>query len=188
MASRTYGEIRPVHRCRQNPSAQAGFTLVELLVSTVLIGTVLGSLALLPGIIGRGSLQTERQNNSLAGIDSDLSTMRALAHNFSCCSGRCVTSVNPANCNGASPGTAAFYRPTVSSAAETTFHTSCENYTLATTLRTALSTQAQATGVSRTVTVDSAEAHRLRVTYTAPGNVERVAILLPTVASFCPDT
>lgn len=186
MHPRTYGEM-------QHQPQMAGFTFVELLVSTVLIGTVLGSLALLPGIIGRGSLQTERQNNSLAGIDSDLSTMRALTHNFSCCSGSCVTSLSPTNCNSQPPGTAAFYQPTVGSTAETTFNTACANNTLATTLRTvlssqALSTQAQATGVSRTVTVDSAEAHRLRVTYTAPGNVERVAILLPTVASFCPDT
>jgi prepilin-type N-terminal cleavage/methylation domain-containing protein len=169
-----------------------GFTLVELLVSTVLIGTVLGSLAVLPQIIGRGSLETGRRNTSQAAIDANLADLRLLANHFSCCSGNCVTSAAPANCNGAGPGNPNFYQPPASNpTAVAAFATACSTGTLAGTLQTALTSQiatpTQPPGITRTITVDNADAHRLRIQYTAPGNVERVAILSPVAAAFCPD-
>jgi prepilin-type N-terminal cleavage/methylation domain-containing protein len=162
------------------------FTLVELLVSTVVIGIIFGGLMTFPQIIGRGSQQSQRQNASQSAIDSDLATMRLLANNFSCCSGGCTTTLP--SCNGKTPGQEGFYIPEESSAAEITFNAACNSGTLASELETTLSSQTlNAAITSRTVVVDSALAHRLRVTYTAPGNVERVAILVPTAAAFCPD-
>jgi prepilin-type N-terminal cleavage/methylation domain-containing protein len=164
------------------------FTLVELLVSTVIIGIILGGLIAFPQIIGRGSRQSQLQNASQSAIDSDLATMRLLANNFSCCSGRCTTSLSPSPCNGKTPGQEGFYIPEESSAAETTFNAACNSGTLATNLETTLSSQNLNAAInSRTVVEDSALAHRLRVTYTAPGNVERIALLVPTAAAFCPD-
>jgi prepilin-type N-terminal cleavage/methylation domain-containing protein len=167
----------------------SGFSLVELLVSTVVISIILGGLITLPQIIGRGSQQTQRQNAGQSAIDSDLSQLRTLANNFSCCSGSCTTSLSPSPCNGNNPGQANFYIPAVNSPAETTFRTACNAGTLASSLRTTLNSQTLDPAItSRTVVVDSASAHRLRVTYTLPGNVERLAILVPTAAAFCPDT
>jgi prepilin-type N-terminal cleavage/methylation domain-containing protein len=165
-----------------------GFTLVELLVSTLIIGIVLGGLLTFPQIIGRGSQQTQRQNESQSAIDTDLANMRALANNFSCCSGSCTTSLLPANCNDVGPGNQDFYVPATNSQALSTFRTACTSGTLASSLKSSLDAQSPSAGItSRTVVIDSASAHRVRVTYTAPGNVERVAILVPTAAAFCPD-
>jgi prepilin-type N-terminal cleavage/methylation domain-containing protein len=176
-------------RARIAELKHSGFTFVELLVSTIIISIILGGLITLPQIIGRGSQQTQRQNDGQAAIDSDLARLRTLANNFSCCSGSCTTSPSPDACNGNNPGQANFYIPAVNSPEETTFRTACNAGTLASSLRTTLNSQTLDPPItSRTVVVDSAVAHRLRVTYTAPGNVERVAILVPTAAAFCPDT
>jgi len=168
--------------------AKDGFTLVELLASTVIIGIILGGLLTFPQIIGRGSQKTQRQNESQSAIDTDLATMRTLANNFSCCSGSCTTSLSPANCNGVGPGNQDFYVPVLNSPGSSTFRTACTSGTLAASLKSGLDAQSTSAGItSRAVVIDSASAHRLRVTYTAPGNVERVAILVPTAAAFCPD-
>jgi hypothetical protein len=149
----------------------------------VITGIILGGLLTFPQIIGRGSQQTQRQNESQSAIDTDLANMRALANNFSCCSGSCTTSLSPANCDGVGPGNQAFYVPESS-----TFRTACTSATLAASLKSNLDAQSPLAGItSRTVVIDSDSAHRVRVTYTAPGNVERVAILVPTAAAFCPD-
>ena len=167
--------------------AKDGFTLVELLASTVIIGIILGGLLTFPQIIGRGSQQTQRQNESQAAIDSDLSNLRTLANNFTCCTGTC-TVPNPLQCNNQDPGKANFYIPTANSPAEASFKAACSSETLASSLEEIMNSQSLSTAItSRTIEVDSASAHRLRVTYTAPGNVERLAILVPTAAAFCPD-
>jgi prepilin-type N-terminal cleavage/methylation domain-containing protein len=168
----------------------SGFTLVELLVSTVIISIILGGLIIFPQIIGRGSQQSQRQNTGQSAIDSDLARLRTLANNFSCCSGTCTTSLSPSPCNSKTPGQEDFYIPTAGSTAETTFNTACNAGTLASTLQTSLNSQSPAPAIiSRAISVNSGDAvaHRLRVSYSAPGNVERVAILVPTAAAFCPD-
>ena len=178
-----FGDIDP----RKSPQRD-GFTLVELLVSTVITGIILGGLLAFPQIIGRGSQQAQRQNESQSAIDTDLANMRALANNLSCCSGSCTTSHSPANCNGAGPGNEAFYVPERDSPASSTFRTACTSGTLAASLKSSLDNQSPSAGItSRTIIVDSASAHRVRINYTAPGNLERVAILVPTAAAFCPD-
>jgi len=166
-----------------------GFTLVELLVSTVLIGTVLGSLVVLPQIIGRGSLQTQIRNTSHAAIDENLANLRLLVNHFTCCSGACVTSVNPANCNDSEPGDPDFYIPLPANAA--VFNSACANGLLTEPLRDALDNDVAVPttppGITRAITIDNRAAHRIRVQFTAPGNVDRVAILVPPAAAFCPD-
>jgi type II secretory pathway pseudopilin PulG len=169
-----------------------GFTLVELLVSTVLIGTVLGSLVVLPQIIGRGSLQTERRNTSQAAIDANLAELRLRVNHFTCCSGACVTSADPPDCNDAVPGEPDFYTPLEANAAA--FNAACANGLLTEPLRDALDSDVPVpttpSGITRTIVLGSNEdraAHRLRVQFTAPGNVDRVAILVPPAAAFCRD-
>jgi prepilin-type N-terminal cleavage/methylation domain-containing protein len=176
------------HLDPRNSPHRDGFTLVELLVSTMIIGIILGGLLTFPQIIGRGSQQAQRQNEGQSAIDTDLATMRALANNFSCCSGSCTTSEFPAKCNNVDPGNQDYYVPATNSQALSTFRTACTSGTLAASLKSSLDAQSPSAGItSRTVVIDSASAHRVRVTYTAPGNVERVAILVPTAAAFCPD-
>lgn len=168
-------------------SQHCGFTLVELLVSSVLIATVLGSLAVLPQIIGRGSLQTEQRIIRQSAIDGDLAQLRQLAKNFTCCSGDCAIS---STCNGASPGSPGFYEPS-DPTNKAAFSTTCSSPGgLAAPLRTLLQLQATPPGITRSIPEPSpadAAAHRVRIQYTSPGNVERLAILVPTAASFCPD-
>jgi prepilin-type N-terminal cleavage/methylation domain-containing protein len=178
---------RLIHRPKRAFLLSSGFTFVELLVSTVVISIILGGLITFPQIIGRGSQQSRRQNESQAAIDSDLSGLRTLANNFTCCTGTC-TVPDPPRCNNQDPGQANFYIPTANSAAETSFKAACNSGTLASSLRTIMNGQSFNTAItSRAIEVDSALAHRLRVTYTAPGNVERLAIVVPTTAAFCPD-
>jgi prepilin-type N-terminal cleavage/methylation domain-containing protein len=169
----------------------SGFTLVELLVSTAIVSIILGGLLAFPQIIGRGSEGSRLQNESQAAIDTDLANMRTIANNFTCSSGECKIPANTSCDNGnPCPGIEAFYQPATSEAADK-FQEACTKGALADSLKSALVETSPTKGIKKreveVVDENSKLAHRVRVTYTAPGNVERVAILVPTAAAFCPD-
>ena len=166
----------------------SGFTLVELLVSTAVVSIILGGLLAFPQIIGRGSEGSRLQNVSQAAIDTDLANMRALANDFTCSSGDCEIP-DVTSCGMVCPGSKAFYQPATSEAADK-FQAACAKGTLAGNLKSALDKEEFTEEIKKRVVEvdeDSKLSHRVRVTYTAPGNVERVAILVPTAAAFCPD-
>ncbi len=166
----------------------SGFTLVELLVSTAVVSIILGGLLTFPQIIGRGSEGSRLQNESQAAIDTDLANMRALANDFTCSSGECEIP-DVTSCDKVCPGSEAFYQPVTSEAADK-FQEACAKGTLAGNLKSDLDKEEFTEGIKKReveADEDSKLSHRVRVSYTAPGNVERVAILVPTAAAFCPD-
>jgi Tfp pilus assembly protein PilE len=169
---------------------ERGFTLVEILVSSAVTLIIVGALAGLAQITGRGTIQTREKAQAQSAIDSDITSIKDRAHRFHCCATACTSNLS-LSCSGAITGSAIgstdFYRPAAGSASETTLNAACSARTLASTLSSEIPANA---ALSRTIDIDSdsATAHRLKITYSAAGNTERVVFVVPTVAAFCPET
>lgn len=164
-----------------------GFTLVEILVSSAVTLIIVGALAGLSQITGRGMIQTREKAEAQSAIDSDISAIKDRAHRFHCCATACTA--NLSTCSGANTGATVgstdFYKPAPGSASETRLNAACSASSLASSLSSEIPAN---TALSRTITDDSAAAHRLKITYSAAGNTERVVFIVPTVAAFCPET
>jgi hypothetical protein len=150
---------------------------------------VVGAVAGLSQITSRGVVQTQQKGQSQSAIDSDISEIKTLANQFHCCATACTS--NSSVCSGAtagsSLGTTAFFKPVSGSTAETRLNAACNSRSIASTLRNEILARADL-AITPAIDIDSVDAHRLKVTYSAAGNTERVAYIVPTVAAFCPDT
>ncbi len=183
--------------------SSAGFTLVELLVGAVLLTIGLSMAASLATISNRSMIRSAQLGNQESLIDSDIAAIRNLAEIYTWCPGSGTTSAAAVSAAGAScasttPRTEAYYfpnnpvPPNTFAARVIAFENACDpnNNTptideLNIALVAAINARAQPPGISRTVANDDIAAHRLRITY-AGTNVNRVVVLTPTVAAWCP--
>jgi hypothetical protein len=81
-----------------------------------------------------------------------------------------------------------YFPPDTSPAAISAFETACSDTgsdSLNTPLVGAIHSRPVPPGVSRSVAFDDIASHRLRITYTGTA-VNRVVLLVPTVAAWCP--
>lgn len=181
-------------------SEAAGFSLVELMISTVIFAIVTaGSLGMFTISTRQANLTRQLQEEEFA-IRLDLATIQTLNDRFTCASGSCQIDTD-----GAPPGQGEYYPSTTD--AQTNFATLCSvggftvlpttsgvNY--GTGLLSLISSNAIAAtasmkrlGISRTVSADttSPTAHRYTVTWTgADSTVLRQISLVPTTAAWCP--
>lgn len=177
------------HGATANSRSARGFTLVEILVSSAVTLIIVGALAGLSQITGRGTIQTREKAEAQSAIDSDISAIKDRAHRFHCCATACTS--NLSTCSGANTGATVtvgstdFYKPAPGTDSERELNAACNASSLASSLSSEIPAN---TALSRTITVDSAAAHRLKITYSAAGNTERVVFIVPTVAAFCPET
>lgn len=167
-----------------------GFTIVEILVATVLIAIVTSMAAAVMIVSNRATSNSSTMGNAMAAIDNDISLIKTLSERYTCCSGTCTT--DPATiaaattkCEG-SVGDSVYYFPRANNASEiASFQALCDSG-LTTNLIAAINAQAQPVGVSRTAVDDGdATARRVRITYTGT-NINRVVKVVPTVANWCP--
>lgn len=189
-----------------------GFTLVEMLVSAVLLASAMSAVALLQNTGNRSFGNQTLSSRVDALIDQDLARIQALDRQFSCCTGNpCTadqaaiaasTSCRDGNGNPSSPGGNSYYSPRVldsqlqvrpDTAEMSAFRTACGNGDIATRLSSLLPTVSAPPSpatLTRSVTVADSAANRLQLTYTGSvsGNtvVTRVVNLIPTAAAWCP--
>lgn len=177
---------------------QPGFTLVELLVGSILL-LIAGSGAALIVSSSANPLQTSRRIDRLeALIDDDIAAVREISSRFSCCSGACGLSTT--GCLAAAAGDDRFYFPLATDASPPAFlegtNGLCNNggvgnaFVTTITASAAPSAAFTAAGLSRAVArADASDGrnHLVRLTYTAPANTGagRVVYVLPPAASWC---
>jgi prepilin-type N-terminal cleavage/methylation domain-containing protein len=189
-----------------------GFTLVEMLVSAVILATAMSAVALLQNT-GSRSLNTQALSTSLnALIDQDLARIQALDRQFSCCTGNPCTadqaaiaassSCRDSSGNSTSPGGNSFYSPRVldsqqqvrpDTAEMAAFRTACSNGGIASGLSSLLpsvSAPSSPATLNRAVAVADPASNLLQLTYNGSisGNtvITRVVNLIPTAAAWCP--
>lgn len=189
--------FRPSRPAARRAGAEAGFSLVELLISTVLFAIVTtGSLRMFTISTRQANLTRQMQEEEFA-IRLDLATIQALNDRFTCASGSCQI-----DNQDAPPGQSEYYPSTA--AAQTNFATLCSTgaltvvpsssygtglISLISSNATAAATAMQRLGISRSLSADttSPTAHRYTVTWTgSDGTVLRQISLVPTTAAWCP--
>ncbi|MFM7268432.1 MAG: type II secretion system protein J [Cyanobium sp.] len=183
-------------RSARRSQANAGFSLVELMVSMVLFSIVsAGSLGLFTISTRQANLTRQLQEEEFA-IRLDLATIQALNDRYTCASGTCLI-----DSNGEPPGQNDYYPTTTAN--QSSFASLCSSGGLAgkTTSPTSASglvglinattppTAFTNLGISRTTLEDgsSPNANRYTVTWKgSDGSVLRQISLTPTTAAWCP--
>ena len=183
--------------------ASTGFTLVELLVSVAIVALALVGIAGPWGIGSTAFQQSRVRNNQEAAIDDDIAVMEDLAFRYTCCPGSCTTDsavISAAlTCKGVGGvGTPAvgseyyyfpYYAPASSGLANVdAFAGSVDQSPRDGVYENGLchtTTDLVAADVTRSVVVDDAALHRIRLTYTGT-NLSRVVLIVPAVAAWCP--
>ena len=189
---------------RRPPPPVNGFSLVEVVVSAAITGLVILGVANLWGQSSKMFQQLRQRNSQEALIEEDIATMEDLAYRYTCCPGSCtidpsVVAASP-TCKGEAGngtpaiGTEYYYFPYYSPTATTTpnidaFEVLCTNATLVTALVNQLAAAPKSKaftdrGLTRSVVVDNASLHRVRVDYTGT-NLQRSTMVVPTAARWC---
>jgi prepilin-type N-terminal cleavage/methylation domain-containing protein len=174
-----------------------GFTLIEILVSAVIIGILGAGVA---GILSSGNtafVKTRGSNLLEQTIDTDLAIIKDMAFRMTCCSGSCTTesglstpcSTNPDTNSFYNPGDQNYYFPDSSldanQSAINSFVASCNNGTLVSSLTDLLGSTDLPSGITREFNISQASSHRLTVIY-SDGSQSRSYTASPTVAAWCP--
>lgn len=196
---------------RRPPPKANAFSLVEVVVSAAITGLVILGVARLWGESTQMFQQLRQRNNQEALIEEDIATMEDLAYRYTCCPGTCTTNSSDvegsATCKGKdgdgkpSVGTEYYYFPFYPATSPTTIATNptpkiadlealCASGTLVTALATQMTNAAKSQafvdlGLTRSVVVDNASLHRVRIDYTGT-NLQRSTMVVPTAARWCP--
>lgn len=174
-----------------------GFSLVEVLVSIVILGVLgAGVATILTG--GNTALIGTRSTNQLEeAVDQDLARIKDVAFRMTCCSGSCTTdsgrtspcSIDPSTNTYYTPGKQNYYFPSstldTGETAITAFSSKCNNGTLVTELVSLIGNASLPSGISRTFNTSQAASHRLTVAYSG-ATASRSYTLVPTLAAWCP--
>lgn len=174
-----------------------GFSLVEVLVSIVILGVLgAGVATILTG--GNTALIGTRSTNQLEeAVDQDLARIKDVAFKMTCCSGSCTTdsgrtspcSIDPSTNTYYIPGKQNYYFPSstldTGETAIAAFTAKCNNGTLVTELVSLIGNASLPSGISRTFNTSQAASHRLTVAYSG-ATASRSYTLVPTLAAWCP--
>lgn len=176
-------------RCRnQIPRQARGASLVELVIGSMILIFAFAMAAAIAGVNGRNLLTSRTTSNQDALIDSDISAIRRLSEEYTWCTGAGTLAASGPSCDSTSARNQNYYFPS-NSTNIALFESACADTTAPDDLNVALVNQinsrATLPGITRSVTYDNVPAHRLRITYTGT-NVNRVILLTPTVAGWCP--
>jgi type II secretory pathway pseudopilin PulG len=125
---------------RQNPRRQgchSGFTIIELVISAILLAIVVGGIATTLQVSSGSSRRSGIQYDLDSRIDQDIAAIRDLSDRFTCCPGSCTATaatitagVAAGNCSNNTAGNENFYSPNQPSTGGTTtamlnFRTAC---------------------------------------------------------------
>ena len=194
----TRAKPAPVARllsARRGSHYEAGFSLVEIMISTVILAMVsAGSLGMFTVTTRQATISRLLQEEEFA-IRMDLASIQNMNDRFTCYSGTCQIDTV-----GAAPGQAEYYPDNAlalvkfndlcSSSALLVVPSASYGSGLVTLINaTARPTELVSLGITRTVTVDatSPTASRYTVTWnSSDGSLLRQINLTPTAAAWCP--
>jgi hypothetical protein len=176
-------------RLRIPPPGQRGEALlVEVLVSSMVLVTAFSMAASLSGITTRALRTTEDLTSLALAVTENIADINDLASRYTYCSGKAGFTT----CNGDTPGDATYYTPKNNPTLMDDFQATCGLSSFNSSLINEINTLPIPTGMNRIVSADAndLQARRFRVTFTSTATGintgERVEVILPNVASFCP--
>jgi prepilin-type N-terminal cleavage/methylation domain-containing protein len=180
------------HSTKLKDNVARGFTLIEILISAVIIG-ILGAGVAAMLTSGNNAFVRTRDSNLLEQtIDTDLALIKDTAFRMTCCTGSCTTEagiISPPCSASTAPGDQNYYFPDPDSiggpSAIINFENLCNNGGLATSLAGLIGQPNLPTGITRQFDTSQASSHRLTVIYT-DGQQSRAYTAVPTVAAWCP--
>ncbi len=195
----------PFPRHRQRPRGARGFSLVELMVSSVLLVLALTGTSVLFIESNRSSAAATLRYRQQALVDTDLARVRRLNDRYTCSSGTC------SSLGTVELGKHDFFPPPVStdatgnSTAGNTFEALCNSTVLISQLVSDIgATPSTLTAAGVTYSIDTANQgqqtisefgttvvrnlHRYTITYTnsTSGELLRRVTLVPTTVAWCP--
>lgn len=185
--------------------AQAGFSLMEIMVGMVVLATALAMAGAMNGVATRGLRSSTMLNDRNAAVDADIAMARSMAERYTWCSGEPALEIsNGPTCIGTSPSDESYYTPFVSqqdvivfedvgNEQFAQFRRACESGTLTADLINRINKLPNLPGMTRTATAISSDglpSHRIRILYepvqsdAAP--MVRSVVITPPAAAFCP--
>jgi len=171
------------------PGQRGEALLVEVLVSSMVLVTAFAMAASLSGITARALRTTEDVTTLALAVSENIADINDLASRYTYCSGKAGFTA----CNGDTPGDATYYTPKNNATLMDDFQAACGLTTsFNTSLINEINTLPVPTGMNRIVSTDTndLQARRFRVTYSVTGTGtntgDRVELILPNVATFCP--
>ena len=187
---------RPLSRSTSHaPAGAAGFSLVELMISTVIFAIVTaGSLGMFTISTRQANITRQLQEEEFA-IRLDLARIQAMNDRFTCASGSCrIDDDGPPPGQGAyfpsSSAAQAWFSALCSLGALTVVPSSSDGSGLVSLINgTARPAALQSLGISRSASAEttSPTAHRYTVSWTgSDGSLLRQISLTPTAAAWCP--
>jgi len=191
--------MRKHNQCRRSRPSE-GFSLVEPLILGVVLAIITSGTAVMLMTANRVSTRSDSIDASAIAVEADLTAIQRISRRFTCCSGTCSVSI-PTNygstkpCAVNTPDDDRYFYPQMDDASTanvdevSAVDTLCQdtsNTAFMQPLKTAVDAIAAPANSSRTTTIQSN--HVLKVSYvdTVNGNTTRVAMIVPTMAYFCP--
>jgi|688.fasta_scaffold50390_3 prepilin-type N-terminal cleavage/methylation domain-containing protein len=178
---------------------ESGFTIVESLITVVIVGLALSASTTLLLIALRGRRTTASANAEQAAIEANKAQIDRIAREFTCCSGSCVAT--PPTTFGATqpcftnnPNDDRYYFPQLDLASTTSLNepvavdqlcSNANNATFMAPFKTAVDNLSQPTPATR-LTSTILNYKTLRVQFNnSSGNLVRTLYLRPRMANFC---
>jgi prepilin-type N-terminal cleavage/methylation domain-containing protein len=174
-----------------------GFSLVEILISAVIVGILGAGVAAILSSGNTAFVRTRGSNLLEQTIDTDLSQIKDVAFRMTCCSGSCTTGSALSSPCSTDPSTNTFYKPgqqnyyfpdptlDANESAINSFVTRCNSGTLVSSLTGLMGLSSLPSGITRQFDTSQESSHRLTVIY-SDGQQSRAYTVVPTVAAWCP--
>ncbi len=184
--------------------AEAGFSLVEILVGVVILASALGMAGAMNGVATRGLSSSTVLNDRNAAVDADIAMVRSMAERYTWCSGApSLEASDPTTCLGNSPSDESYFSPAVSlqdakdngdvgNGNKANFERACQDGSLSDDLIQRINNRPTPAGITRSAAgiTSAGRTHRISVLYQTARNdanpVVRSVVITPPVASFCP--
>jgi prepilin-type N-terminal cleavage/methylation domain-containing protein len=178
---------------------ESGFTIVESLVTVVIVGIALAASTSIFLVGLRGKRDTISVNAQQAAIEANKARIDQIAREFTCCNGTCVatppTTFGPTQpCFTNNPNDDRYYFPQLDLASTTTLNepvavdqlcSSANNTTFMTPFKTAIDNLSQPTPATRLAST-ILNYKTLRVQFTnSSSDVVRTLYVRPRMANFC---
>lgn len=200
--TRPHPALRRRHPARGSEGAAL---LIELIIASVMVITAFAMAMALTNNTALNSKQTNTVGNRESIVNADIALLRNLASRYSFCDGVGSTTPSGSSCrksgNPDSDYKSEDYyypdNPDDSGALtneQRNFHSACAaepgfdltaNLITAMKASTSYASDLSSAGISRSISLENADAHRLQVRYTGP-KVDRTVLITPTVAAWCP--
>jgi hypothetical protein len=190
-----------------SPGGQLGFSITEVMMAAVMGGVIISSVATMNNLGNRSMVQARQQQSTDNIIQADLDTIRQQMVSYTWCSGagtlqpipdptRCLRSINEKSKreyyfpnqnvkpNPSEPTSLGDQDKFIAACQDTA---SANSNLLLSSLITSIGSLSlpSSAGVVRNVSVVDGSAKRIQITYSGT-DVQRIVLMTPTVASWCP--